>query len=859
MLVSKEHQKLVLNLNDPERILAVIPTASAIQHQGHTLVVVPHKLDEVRVLRNLGIDAPLPVRHYYDWPIRQDRTPLEHQIKTVEFLVTNPRAYVLNEMGCVDADTEYLTPTGWKRIADYDGTGAVGQYHPGTGKVEFVMPTEFVKLPCERMVHLKTKYGLDQMLSMEHRVLLVDGLDPQRQEVVLAKDLYARHEAFMKREKAPRDGRIGYSHATIPVTFKAPDRPGLYYTDAQLRVMVACIADGHFPNATPRCVVRLKKPRKIERMRKLLDDAGIKYQELCVNERMGRSDPDFHVFTFPAPWREKEFGGQWWDCCRHQLSVIADEVMHWDGCLRGDSKADEFSSTSRASADFIQYVFSGIGRTARITVNPGGTPNQPKPLYLVTVRKDGSPLHLKSVGSDGSPRRVITEVPCPDGFKYCFIVPSTFLVFRRNGCVFASGNTMKTLSVLWAFDFLRRQGIVKRALITAPLSALERAWGDEIAFNFPDMTFGVLHGTREQRHKLLEHPFDCYIINHDGMKHEQTLELLSARKDIDLVIVDELGEFRNAGTDRYKALERIVKARRWTWGLTGTPTPNEPTDAFAECKLITPNTVPRYFSHFREMVMKPVTPLKWVPREDAMDTVYRVMQPAVRYTRAQCLDLPPTTYVTRTAPLSAEQQKAYTTMLRTLKAEFAQGQIVATNEAVKRGKLLQICTGVAYTENENIVIPARERIELVREIISESPAKVIVFVPLTGALENLAEELRKSFTVEVVHGATPKRQRDRIFADFQNSPSPRVLVANPGTMSHALTLTAANTIVWFAPIDSNNTYEQANARVPRPGQKLDTLIVHIEGSPLERLMYERLRKRQSMQGVLLDMFKGGTK
>ena len=83
-----------------------------------------------------------------------------------------------------------------------------------------------------------------------------------------------------------------------------------------------------------------------------------------------------------------------------------------------------------------------------------------------------------------------------------------------------------------------------------------------------------------------------------------------------------------------------------------------------------------------------------------------------------------------------------------------------------------------------------------------------------------------------------------------------MLVANPTTMSHGLTLTAATTIVWYAPIHSNDVYEQACARVRRPGQTRTTVIVHIAGSDIERRIYNRLRKKQKLQGSLLDMMKG---
>ena len=444
-------------------------------------------------------------------------------------------------------------------------------------------------------------------------------------------------------------------------------------------------------------------------------------------------------------------------------------------------------------------------------------------------------------------------------------VTSEFLTLNPRAFVLNGMGSGKTVSVLWAFDYLRKLGLVKRMLVISPLSTLERAWGDEIFRHFPDMTFAVLHGTREKRHNLLAHDFDVYIINHDGIKAKDTLNLLRFRDGLDLVVVDEIASFRNASTERWKALNLLLNGDRktgegrkeWAWGLTGTPTPNAPTDAWGQIRLINPGKTTPYFGQFRDTVMRQSGPYKWVMRDGALEVVKNLMQPSVRFAREDCIDLPPTTYVTRQCELSPQQKSAFDDMLRKLKVEFAGEQVTAVNEAVKLGKLLQICVGGVYThDGDTVALPNQSRVELVREIIEEAEAKVIVFVPLTGALNLLADELRKDFTVEVVNGETSKAQRDRIFKDFQNARDPRVLVANAGTMSHGLTLTAANTIVWFAPVHSLETYEQANARVTRPGQKLNTLIVNIEATPLERKIYERLQGRGKTQGVLLDMLKG---
>ena len=433
-----------------------------------------------------------------------------------------------------------------------------------------------------------------------------------------------------------------------------------------------------------------------------------------------------------------------------------------------------------------------------------------------------------------------------------------FLTLVRNAFILNDLGTGKTLSVLWAYDYLRALGMVHRGLIGALLSTLERAWGDEIYMNFPHLQFAVVHGTPARRLSLLGQEADLYIINHDGVKTNGIEPALAQRPDIDLVIIDEIAQVgRNASTDRWRALNRICNKQhpRRVWGLTATPTPNDPTDAWAQCRLISPEKVPPYFNRFRDMVMRQVGTFTWLPRDNAVDIVKEVMQPAVRFTREQCIDLPPCVYQTRHVPLTPAQTKAYKEMVNRLRTEVDGGEVVAVNEAVKIGKLLQIVCGIAYGAQgrEELMLDATGRIDEVISIIEQAGTKVIVFAPFIAAVERLVVELQGKFSVARVHGDVPKTERDQIFAAFQRTADPQVLVAQPGTMSHGLTMTAANTIVWFSPITSNETYEQANGRITRPGQTHTQFIINIEGSPVERRLYERLRAKQKMQGMLLDL------
>lgn len=437
-------------------------------------------------------------------------------------------------------------------------------------------------------------------------------------------------------------------------------------------------------------------------------------------------------------------------------------------------------------------------------------------------------------------------------------VTGSFASIHRRAYILNDLGTGKTMSVLWAADWLMRIGAVKKALVMCPLSTMERTWGDEIFNSFPDRKASIVYGSAERRVKMLRDPdADFYVINHHGIKIKQVLAELQRRPDIDLIIIDELAVFRNSKSDLWKAANKIVKQRSWVWGMTGTPTPNAPTDAFGQCKLITPDSVPKYYGAFRDEVMRPDGPFGWKPRRDAMDRVYMAMQPAVRFSRDDCIDLPPCMYSTRTCPLSPEADKAYKEMKRELKTASEAGQVTAVNKAVMTSKLVQIACGVAYGKGgDEVLLPSPSRLDALFEIVEESTGKVIVFVPFTAPLDMIAGALGQAgIKAAVIDGRVGKSARDEIFRAFQQDHEPRVLVAQPAAMSHGLTLTEANTIVWYAPPTSNEIYQQANGRITRPGQKQNQFIIHLEGTPIERVMYKRLEERGSMQDVLLAAFR----
>ena len=229
---------------------------------------------------------------------------------------------------------------------------------------------------------------------------------------------------------------------------------------------------------------------------------------------------------------------------------------------------------------------------------------------------------------------------------------AAFLTMHKRALCLNAPGTGKSISSLWAADFLLQEGVAKKILIVAPLSTVMVVWGREIAHHMPHRSFVVCTGNRAKRSQLLETPGVQYvIINHDGFT-----TMVDELRDFDVVIYDEATALKTPGSIRYKVFSRWVSANQpWLWLLTGTPISQSPVDAWTLARLVDSDKVPKSFTTFKDMVMKKVTTFKWVPREDALETCKQVLQPSIRFSLDECKDLPDTNYVGRKTTLTKQQ------------------------------------------------------------------------------------------------------------------------------------------------------------------------------------------------------------
>jgi SNF2 family DNA or RNA helicase len=400
------------------------------------------------------------------------------------------------------------------------------------------------------------------------------------------------------------------------------------------------------------------------------------------------------------------------------------------------------------------------------------------------------------------------------------------------------------------------RGDVRRVLILCPLSIMHSAWMGDIGNSIIHRSAVVAHHAQSSRRiEMIQQKYEIVIANYDGLN--LIANEINNDGRFDLVIVDEANAYKNPSTRRWKALASIIKPETYLWMMTGTPASQSPVDAYGLARLVNPNGVPKFQTAWRDKVMNKITMFKWAPKPDAREKVFMALQPAIRYTKAQCLDLPPVITVTREVPMTPQQNKYYRLLKEQMLAQAAGETISAVNAGVVVSKLLQISCGAAYTDDREVVeFDAAPRLNVLGEILEETSRKVIIFALFRSSIETIVTHLTKQgYGVGQIHGDVTATKRGQIINDFQTTDNIRVLVLQPQATAHGITLTAADTVVFFGPLMSVEQYVQCIARADRKGQDSDKVtVVHIESSPIEKKLFKAMNTKVNDSILLTDMF-----
>lgn len=449
-------------------------------------------------------------------------------------------------------------------------------------------------------------------------------------------------------------------------------------------------------------------------------------------------------------------------------------------------------------------------------------------------------------------------------FPFAHQVDTTQFILDTPRCfVFNDIGTGKTLSAVWAVDYLIQKKIVKNVLIVAPLSTLDAVWFRTFFHISTGIDVQVLKGSAQRKIETLKRDASAKV----SIVNPESLHILSeamtdwaAIDEPDMIIIDESAMFRNAkARRRMNALNYICRRPQMrVVCMTGSPCPEAPTDVWATAKIVCPHRVSKWFGQFRDLTMRKISQFKWVALPDAQETVAALLKGYhIRYRRDECIDLPPRHSSEIELTPSDEQKTLMHTIRKEAIAVVENGAISAANEAVIISKLLQIASGaVRFTRQSGdvdvIETDCQSKFDALEQIIESSAQPVIVFAPYTAVIKRIGEWLSsKNIPHGMVAGSVSARERLAHFDALQDG-TIKVLVAHPQAMSHGVTLTNSNIITWWTPIFSNEIYEQANGRITRPGQVRSQYVIHLTCSAIESRVLRRLESKSALQGILLD-------
>lgn len=391
---------------------------------------------------------------------------------------------------CLTGDHEFLTPMGWKRLDSYEFGDLVGQYTE-SGTVEFVTPTEYVIGKTDKLIHFENR-SVSLSVTPSHRMIYQtrgrDGSD------VLIK----YHNA----------GEGQFSSAFVMQTGLV-GQGGVNLTDDELRLQVAIAADGSFrkDNSTNYCVINLTKDRKKERLEKILNTLGLEY-------KVSQYNAGENTYTFYAPQRNKNLAS-YWKASNSQLGVICDEIAHWDGHIKSEERAS-FFTTKKYEADFVQYALFATGRRATLCVRKSENEKH-NDLYTVNINK----LDTKANYGEIAPREETGEFQV-----YCFNVPSTMFVVRRNGKIAITGNNQDISALVGKLDIRKLEHFAQDDPDSYSFSG-GLCKGNQGILEFVEMfkaPIKVLHplltATQEHNYKgteaISDIPFNGIIVSHSN-------------------------------------------------------------------------------------------------------------------------------------------------------------------------------------------------------------------------------------------------------------------------------------------------------------------------------------------------------
>lgn len=388
----------------------------------------------------------------------------------------------------------------------------------------------------------------------------------------------------------------------------------------------------------------------------------------------------------------------------------------------------------------------------------------------------------------------------------------------------------KTVITLTAINDLKyNRFMVTKALVIAPKKVAEGTWSKEAAKwdHLKLLRISLVLGSQTKRIRALNTPADIYVINRENV--QWLVDYYRNAWPFDTVVADEFSSFKNPRAKRFKALSWVRPHIKRFIGLTGTPAPNGLLDLWALIFLLDGGKrLGTKFEGYRERYFEPDQRdrdrvFSYVPKPGAEEAIQNLIGDICISMKAEdYIELPGVIYNTVPVVLDSKAQKAYEKLEREMLLKVDEKTIDAGSAAVLTNKLLQLCNGAVYDEDRNVVEVHNNKIEAFLELIEGLNGKpALIFYNYQHDLARIKKALNGSgLRIRELKG--PQDETD------WNNRQIEVLLAHPSSSAYGLNLQeGGNHVIWFGQNWNLELYQQANKRLPRPGQKEKVIIHHL--------------------------------
>ena len=415
---------------------------------------------------------------------------------------------------------------------------------------------------------------------------------------------------------------------------------------------------------------------------------------------------------------------------------------------------------------------------------------------------------------------------------------------------FMEMGTGKTKVLIDNMSMLYDKGKIDGALIIAPKGVVKTWYEQEIPTHLPNHIENVTvlwqpNITKKQQEKLeslfeIETALHILVMNVEAFSTEKGVKFASKFLNSHKVLmaIDESTTIKTPTAQRTKNIIRLGGMSKYRRIMTGSPVTKNPLDLYTQCYFLDPyllDFASYYAFRNRYAIMKTMNvrgrSIQIVHKfQNLSELSDKLRGFSYRVLKEDCLDLPSKNWTKRHITLSKEQQKVYSEMKKTALATL-NGKVTSTMTVITQlMRLQQITCGHFVADDGTTQEIKNNRITELMDVLDEIEGKAIIWGHWQKDIQNIVSEIEKVHgpgSVVSYYGLTPQEDRQDNIRKFQSDPKCRFMVGTPSTGGYGITLTAANTVIYYS-----NGYDlekrlQSEDRAHRIGQKQTVTYVDL--------------------------------